>query len=92
MVQNAKYEVGLVKEYGDNEVVIVLNEKEYHILLNDDENEILQNMLLHEGIDYIAFDTEKEKIIFDNVLGMREINNEELKDIHEGVTEEGKAE
>lgn len=86
--ESAKYELGVVKEYGENEAIIVVNDQEYHVLLNDEDSFILEDLLLNEDIDYVAFDTEQEKIIFDDVLDM---NNEALID-DEGVTTDGEAE
>ncbi|MEK4306878.1 hypothetical protein [Oceanobacillus sp. FSL K6-0251] len=87
-----KYEFGVLKEYGENEAIVDVYGKEYHILLSDEEDKILQSMLLNENISYVGFDTENEKIVFDDVFNMKELDNEVVSDIDYGVSDDGKAE
>lgn len=87
-----KYEFGVIKEYGENEAIIDVYGKEYHVLLSDEEDKILQSMLLNENISYVGFDTKEEKIVFDDVFKMNELNSDIVSDIDYGVSDDGEAE
>jgi hypothetical protein len=88
----AKYELGVMKEFGENEAMILAAGKEYHILLTDEQTQTIQTLLLEEDIEYFLFDTEEEILIFDDKLNMSELNNEELNNINDGVNDDGTAE
>ncbi|WP_332698453.1 hypothetical protein [Halalkalibacter lacteus] len=91
-MKSIKYEVGIIKELGENEAIILAAGKEYHILLTDEQTQTIQTLLLEEDIEYFLFDTEEEILIFDDKLNMNELNNEELNNINEGVNDDGTAE
>jgi hypothetical protein len=91
-MKSVKYEVGIIKEFGENEAIILAAGKEYHILLTDEQTDTIQTLLLEEDIEYVLFDTEKELIILNDQLNMSELNNVELNNIHEGVNDDGTAE
>ena len=87
-----KYELAYIKEIGENEAVLTTAAKDYYILLSDEDTSLLEDLLINETIEYVALDTEKEQIIFDNVFGMDNEQTEELADIDYGVDEDGNAE
>jgi hypothetical protein len=91
-MKSVKYEVGIIKEFGEKEAIILAAGKEYHILLTDEQTDTIQTLLLEEDIEYVLFDTEKEMIILNDQLNMSELNNVELNNIHEGGNDDGTAE
>ncbi|MYL39835.1 hypothetical protein [Halobacillus litoralis] len=90
--ETARYEFGVIKEYGDQEVIVLVNGMEYHVLLSEEEAETVETLLLEENFEYVAFDTEAEKVVFEDVFNMTELDEEALADIHEGVNDDGVAE
>lgn len=90
--QSPNYELGIIKEYGDNELIVNVNNKDYHVLLSDEQAQLIETLLLEEDIEFVAFDIENESISFENVFEMMEIDNESLADIEEGVDDNGVAE
>lgn len=86
-------ELGVVKEYEDGLITIILGTSEIKIDLTSKESELVELLLMNEDIDYVAFNTKSKKIDFTSVIDMSEFNLEELQgDLNEGVDENGNAE
>lgn len=94
MSKNAKYELGVITEFGDGEAVIHAAGKEYLVQLDQEEENHLESLLLdeEEGLEYVAFDIQNKNIVFEDVFHMGAEDTEELTDIDVGVQENGIAE
>jgi len=93
-IEKAQYELGVIKEYSGDAVVVDVNEHEYTIKLNEYQSEIVEMMLLDSDMEYVSFDTKNNKLILEeDVFHMNEFENEELQgDLSYGVNSKGNAE
>lgn len=80
-MEAARYEYGIIKEFGENEAIVTVAGKDYHILLTNEQTRTVQFLLLEEDVEYILFDTKEEVIVFDDVLNMTEKDNPALADL-----------
>lgn len=72
------YEHGIVKEFGDREVIVSTPGLDYHLDLSEEESEVIQMMLLEQETVYVLIDTKAKKLLFENVLESAEHENPEL--------------
>lgn len=75
------YETGIVKEFGDREVIVSTPVLDYHFNLSGEENEVIQMMLLEQETVYVIVDTKAKKLVFENVFNSTEHENPELLDL-----------
>ncbi|WP_252314396.1 hypothetical protein [Sinobaca sp. H24] len=76
-----QFEHGIVKEIGNKEVIVSAANKEYHITLSNEEEEVIQILLLEEDVPYVLIDTKNNRLVFEDELNMTEHHQPELADL-----------
>lgn len=83
-----QYEHGIVKEFGEGEVIVSTPALDYHLDLSEEESDVLQMLLMEQETVYVLVDTKAQKIIFENVLESTEHENPELLDLESDAVDQ----